>query len=490
MEMEMLEGKKMTMMGSYGGEVKVLTEGEEGAWEEIMVLWGIQQPTFSKQNSFVSQSSLELRIDACGHSLNILQSPSSLGKPGVTGSVMWDSGVLLGKFLEHSVDSNMLTLQGKKLIELGAGCGFVGCIAALLGAHVTLTDLPDRLRLLRKNIHSNLGHGSLRGSAVVQELIWGDHPHRDLVEPLPDYIVGSDVIYSEGAVKDLLDTLMQLSGTQTTIFLAGELRNDAVLEYFLEAAMQDFIIGRVEQTQWHPDYCSSRVVLYALIKNYGVRYPLTITKCSSTSTNVPLQTETIKSSSSSSSSAASVISSKKGVLQTLEEDIEKVIYRCRFLAILGVFGSLIGSILCFIKGCTYVMTSFMEYFVSRGKVIILLVEAIDVYLLGTVMLVFGMGLYELFVSNLDTKNMEGINPRSNLLGLFTLKERPRWLEVKTVNQLKTKLGHVIVMLLLIGFFEKSKTAAIFTAADLLCFATSVLLCSLSLFLLAKLAESK
>ncbi|XP_065848157.1 uncharacterized protein [Euphorbia lathyris] len=258
--------EKMIIIGSYGGKVKLLRDGEESASEEIMLLWGIQQPTFSQPNSFVAQSSLQLRLDACGHSLSILQSPSSLGKPGVTGSVMWDSGVVLGKFLEHAVDSKMLTLQGKKFIELGAGCGLVGCIAALLGAQVTLTDMPDRLRLLKKNIESNLRHGNVRGSAVVEELVWGDEPDQDLVEPFPDYVVGSDVIYSEGAVKDLLDTLMHLSGTQTTIFLAGELRNDAVLEYFLEAAMEDFVIGRVEQTQWHPDYCSSRVVLYVLKK--------------------------------------------------------------------------------------------------------------------------------------------------------------------------------------------------------------------------------
>lgn len=106
-------------------------------------------------------------------------------------------------------------------------------------------------------------------------------------------VLGSDVIYSEGAVDDLLDTLLQLCGTQTTIFLAGELRNgksfsltstlfslcwiilrfsilfsfaDSVLEYFLEAAMNDFVIGCVEQTQWHPDYCSPRVVVYILVK--------------------------------------------------------------------------------------------------------------------------------------------------------------------------------------------------------------------------------
>lgn len=38
------------------------------------------------------------------------------------------------------------------------------------------------------------------------------------------------MIYSEGAVKDLLDTLKQLCGTQTTIFLAGELRNGEIFK--------------------------------------------------------------------------------------------------------------------------------------------------------------------------------------------------------------------------------------------------------------------
>ena len=104
-------------------------------------------------------------------------------------------------------------------------------------------------------------------------------------------VLGSDVIYSEGAVADLLATLMQLCGAQTTIVLAGELRNgnkiqfvvhcsyhanaqililfalaDSILEYFLEAAMKDFMVGRVDQTLWHPDYCSPRVVIYILVK--------------------------------------------------------------------------------------------------------------------------------------------------------------------------------------------------------------------------------
>lgn len=38
-------------------------------------------------------------------------------------------------------------------------------------------------------------------------------------------VLGSDVVYSEGAVEDLLLTLKQICGFQTTVFLAGELRN-------------------------------------------------------------------------------------------------------------------------------------------------------------------------------------------------------------------------------------------------------------------------
>ncbi|KAJ8755348.1 hypothetical protein K2173_019146 [Erythroxylum novogranatense] len=217
---------------------------------------------------------------------------------------------------------------------------------------------------------------------------------------------------------------------------------------------------------------------------------ITTTKRFCSRADVPLATEAAESSSQSSQSH--VITHRMKKLEAVEEDVEKVIYRCRFLAILGVLGSLIGSFLCFIKGCTYVVSSYMEYFFNQAKVIMLLVDAIDVYLLGTVMLVFGMGLYELFISNLDTSKLisgKSIQHRSSLFGLFTLKERPRWLEVKTVNELKTKLGHVIVMLLLIGFFEKSKTAAIQSPTDLLCFSASVLLCSGCLYLLSKLTDS-
>lgn len=199
-----------------------------------------------------------------------------------------------------------------------------------------------------------------------------------------------------------------------------------------------------------------------------------------TNRSVPVTTSKI------SDIGSEVLEKPPGKWEAWEEDVEKVIYGGRFLAFLAVLGSLVGSLLCFIKGSTFVVAAFTDYFVKQGKVIMTLVEAIDVYLLGTVMLVFGMGLYELFVSNLDSAT--SANNRSNLFGLFPLKERPPWLEIKSVNELKTKLGHVIVMILLVGLLEKSKLVEISSTRDLLCFSASILLSSGSLYLLSRLTQ--
>uniref|UniRef100_A0A0E0LFI5 Uncharacterized protein n=1 Tax=Oryza punctata TaxID=4537 RepID=A0A0E0LFI5_ORYPU len=179
----------------------------------------------------------------------------------------------------------------------------------------------------------------------------------------------------------------------------------------------------------------------------------------------------------------------------LEARIEKVIYACRFMTFLAIAGSLIGSVPCFLKvdfylrfrfdlflaivdcptlqGCVYVMDAFIEYYLhGGGKVTLMLVEAI--------------GLYELFISNMDIAKSSSYG--SNLFGLFRLPERPKWLEIQSVNDLKTKLGHVIVMVLLVGIFEKSKRVTITSCTDLFCFAASIFLSSACLYLLSRLSS--
>lgn len=177
-----------------------------------------------------------------------------------------------------------------------------------------------------------------------------------------------------------------------------------------------------------------------------------------------------------------------------ESTVERTIFDFRFLTLMAIAGSLLGSLLCFLKGCTFVCESFIAYYKMcvngqhTGKVILRLVEAVDVYLVGTVMLIFGMGLYGLFISNCVETN-EGHDralQNTTLFGMFPLTKRPLWMRITTLDTLKTKLGHVIVTILLVKLFERSKTVHIVNAMDLLYYSISIFLSSASLYVLQRL----
>ncbi|RVW40765.1 hypothetical protein CK203_080673 [Vitis vinifera] len=176
-----------------------------------------------------------------------------------------------------------------------------------------------------------------------------------------------------------------------------------------------------------------------------------------------------------------------------------VIFDFRFLALLAVGGSLAGSLLCFLNGCVYIIDAYKVYWTScvkgihTGKMVLRLVEAIDVYLAGTVMLIFGMGLYGLFISNVPPDVPPSVDRAlkgSSLFGMFALKERPKWMKISSLDELKTKVGHVIVMILLVKMFERSKMVTIATGMDLLSYSVCIFLSSASLYILNNLHKAE
>ncbi|KAJ0809978.1 hypothetical protein HanPI659440_Chr01g0021401 [Helianthus annuus] len=183
------------------------------------------------------------------------------------------------------------------------------------------------------------------------------------------------------------------------------------------------------------------------------------------------------------------------IVKSTESEIEKVIFDFRFLALLAVGGSLAGSLLCFLNGCVYIVDAYKVYWtncskgVHTGKMVLRLVEAIDVYLAGTVMLIFAMGLYGLFISN-SADNVAPADDRalkgSTLFGMFAMRERPKWMKISSLDELKTKVGHVIVMILLVKMFERSKMVTIATGLDLLSYSVCIFLSSASLYILHNL----
>lgn len=130
--------------------------------------------------------------------------------------------------------------------------------------------------------------------------------------------------------------------------------------------------------------------------------------------------------------------------------------------------------------------------IHTGNMVLRLVEAIDVYLAGTVMLIFGMGLYGLFISNIPPDvhpTVDRALKGSSLFGMFALKERPKWMKISSLDELKTKVGHVIVMILLVKMFERSKMVTIATGLDLLSYSICIFLSSASLYILHNLHKS-
>lgn len=62
-------------------------------------------------------------------------------------STVWDSAIVLAKYFEKHPE----IVKGKRCLDLSAGCGLVGIVAAALGGEVTATDLAPNLPLLRRN---------------------------------------------------------------------------------------------------------------------------------------------------------------------------------------------------------------------------------------------------------------------------------------------------------------------------------------------------
>ncbi|KFK25598.1 hypothetical protein AALP_AA8G135200 [Arabis alpina] len=222
----------------------------------------------------------------------------------------------------------------------------------------------------------------------------------------------------------------------------------------------------------------------------------------STSSSSPVNGSTL-SSSSGTSLNKSVDNNNNGpfasFFRSTESTVERIIFDFRFLALFAVGGSLAGSLLCFLNGCVYIIEAYKVYCsncvkgIHTGQMVLRLVEAIDVYLAGTVMLIFSMGLYGLFISHspadLPPESDRALKA-SSLFGMFAMKERPKWMKISSLDELKTKVGHVIVMILLVKMFERSKMVTIATGLDLLSYSVCIFLSSASLYILHNLHKGE
>lgn len=102
------------------------------------------------------------------------------------GVVLWPAAIALA----HDVATRGDALRGRRVLELGAGTGLPGIVAGSLGADVVQTDRQSlALAVCRRNGERN----GLAGRITHREAdwtLWDDATRYD-------WILGSDVIYSE-----------------------------------------------------------------------------------------------------------------------------------------------------------------------------------------------------------------------------------------------------------------------------------------------------
>ncbi|KAJ6714885.1 HEPATOCELLULAR CARCINOMA-ASSOCIATED ANTIGEN [Salix viminalis] len=161
-------------------------------------------------------------IDIAGQTLKIHELGDvydSLTGRALTGSWIWDSALLLSRWLVAS----QLDLRNKSVIELGAGAGLPGLTAALLGAsRVLLTDIAPLLPGLVKNVEAN----ELEDRVEVRELVWGSDESLSRIGESRgfDVVLMSDVFFDIEHMAALGRTLKMLSGSKTRVLAASEVR--------------------------------------------------------------------------------------------------------------------------------------------------------------------------------------------------------------------------------------------------------------------------
>jgi uncharacterized membrane protein YqhA len=168
-------------------------------------------------------------------------------------------------------------------------------------------------------------------------------------------------------------------------------------------------------------------------------------------------------------------------MKLLETVFEKFLWNSRLMVLAAVIVSLVSAaaVLYMSTVDAWIMVSHLGDYISselsteqrlqlRADTIKHVVEIIDGYLLATVLLIFALGLYELFISKIDDAQ-EGESASKILI-------------INSLDDLKNRLAKVILMILIVRYFEHALNMKFDTALDLLYFAAGIALLGLALFL--------
>jgi uncharacterized membrane protein YqhA len=107
----------------------------------------------------------------------------------------------------------------------------------------------------------------------------------------------------------------------------------------------------------------------------------------------------------------------------------------RAIMLIGSAGAMVGALLMFFQGGRYLYHAWHEFF-TGAQVIVPVLEAVDAFLFGIVLVIFAYGIAIGFVFSLP----EGYG-----------RSLPPWMKVAGVGQLKQTLAEVVIVVLIVIF---------------------------------------
>ena len=165
----------------------------------------------------------------------------------------------------------------------------------------------------------------------------------------------------------------------------------------------------------------------------------------------------------------------------LERFFERVLWDSRLLMLVAVVASLLLAL-----GTFYLALVDLAYFFGlildygdlgagvaerndlRADVITAIIKVLDGFLISAILIVTALGLYELFVNRIDVARFSEASPRL--------------LQVRSLDDLKERVARLILLVLLIEFFQRALRIPFDTALDLLYLALGILFVSAAIYL--------
>uniref|UniRef100_A0A0G4HQF1 Uncharacterized protein n=1 Tax=Chromera velia CCMP2878 TaxID=1169474 RepID=A0A0G4HQF1_9ALVE len=209
-----------------------------------------------------------------------------------SGWQIWPAAFFTAKYLEMKSDAATLEMRGKKVLELGAGCGLVSLVAANLGAKVTATDSGDVLPILQMNCETSsfasvsrpstkqaqASSASVEGGSSqlvklgvdAKEIEWGIDIRSEYPRGTYDLILGSD-LFCEGETHiPLFLTLLQLFGPTTVGLISHVWRRPDRERHFLDRLSKYFSIHQVAGEEDIKDFAKQQLSSRGVTKGAGL----------------------------------------------------------------------------------------------------------------------------------------------------------------------------------------------------------------------------